>query len=833
MCSTCNFLKLGICVHDPSQFIQRALLQRKKQRQQRAAMIRGNTRRPRKETAENSLQKRKSKKNTTSVDPVVRDSSLLVESSESPFSEAYEEVWKSIHKRHSSTLCPKRGRAKQGDAASAVPASPLASALPPPSSPAVDWTWNSMEYANLQDSSQSMWLSSATQELQQFKSLDVFGLMKLREAQLISDSTDIAPPSKLVLVLCRRLLGQLFSNSIRNKQLNLLGAIVSELLFHGVFARANYIKNAPPGEGQNSPNNININTTREEESRDSNVRGGGASASAVLTWHETCHQMEEEKDALRRKLAEIEGTVATYMESFTKIRDGVANMASRWQKPAIRTYFHTWQKAVETARQGRKVANLQSANLKLIRLAMSMSRSKSDGKKLSKKTPRMIRAFLKLMLQAWRKTTVESNRSNVSKTTNTLEAHMATCRRQMLKSKEKLFTLKREKVRVMSSFIDISKILNTKRSIYRKEKVRIDTEQEAVMGKSLNTLSACSSGFFEAAFMARRVLEETERLQMWMPESTSTRLYLGGRDSQNWGKKWCTGPIQKTASAAQIENPLSIILEDGAQVLEDPLSIILEDEVQVLTAESGSFAVDATLPDTKADSVDYVDYGYSIEIADVRAREFANSELDLHASGDVVPFGNMMEGAALLLRSHGGCRSDFEALVERIVKTEGKLLPWRHEPGEDRRIKSDEDLQVDGEPKPQSGPPVVDTVLDFFRHLRQEMAAMKEEDAQKAAERAKKARALRHEQRKKEKQANAGLAGLAAAAKESKETKTSKNHKEEQTGGDKAGNQDDKEDLKNKPLVEAAHASRVAMEIDRLRVFLARLEMLSQASNRR
>ena len=810
-------------MHDPSQFIQRALQQRKIRRRQGLRLSRkneldakerdsgagvpgrGNMKDGGRGHTNNSPEKGKSKRKIISVDPAVRDSVLLVERSECPFSDEYKEVWKSIHKRHSSTLRPNRGYAKQDDSAAAshysVISRPAKQQTPP--TPPVDWTWSSMEYANLQDRSGEMWLASATQEMRQFKSLEVFGLMKLREAQLVSDSTDVAPPSKLVLVLCRRLLGQVFSNRIRDKELNLLGAIISELLFHSVFARARLIKNNPD------------NSTRGGEQHGIKFQTETASQSTVLTWHETCHRIEKEKGTLSRKLTEIEGTITTYMQSFSKLRDGVAKMASRWQKPATRTYFTMWQKAVEAGRQGRRMANMQSANLKLIRLAMSVRRYKSDGNKLSSKTSRPIRAFLKLMLQAWRTTTVESNRSNVSKTKNTLEAHMATCRRQMLISKEKLFTLKREKVRVMSAFMDISKTLNEKRRIYRQGKLRIESKRETVIGNSLNTLSTCSSGFFEEAFMAMRVLEETEALQMWMPESTSSRLYLSGRDARNRNKKWCTGPIQRASS---------------------------------ITGATDTMGSTAT-----ADN----DYGYSIEIADVRAREFANTELDLLTSGDIVPFENMMDGATLLLRSHGGCRSDFEALVERIVSTESKLLPWRHELGGDGRIKSQEHLQqAAGEE--QSGKeqknrtqvsdrPVVDAALNLFRHLRQEMAALKEEESQKAVERAKRAKVLRHEQRRKEKQANAGLAGLVQAAKESKDSKESKNTKTKNEAALGNGTQEpikksknraqnkqkDVEDSKSKALAEAAQVSQIAMEIDRLRVFLARLEMLSQASNRR
>ena len=127
------------------------------------------------------------------------------------------------------------------------------------------------------------------------------------------------------------------------------------------------------------------------------------------------------------------------------------------------------------------------------------------------------------------------------------------------------------------------------------------------------------------------------------------------------------------------------------------------------------------------------------------------------------------------------------------------------------------------------------------------MAALKEEESQKAVERAKRAKVLRHEQRRKEKQANAGLAGLVQAAKESKDSKESKNTKTKNEAALGNGTQEpikksknraqnkqkDVEDSKSKALAEAAQVSQIAMEIDRLRVFLARLEMLSQASNRR
>ena len=84
--------------------------------------------------------------------------------------------------------------------------------------------------------------------------------------------------------------------------------------------------------------------------------------------------------------------------------------------------------------------------------------------------------------------------------------------------------------------MDISQVLSSKRNIYKAGKLRIDSQGEKVIGQSLDALSGFSIDLFENAFMSKRVLQDTVRLQKWMPASVTTRLYLSGRDYQNCDK---------------------------------------------------------------------------------------------------------------------------------------------------------------------------------------------------------------------------------------------------------------------------------------------------------
>ena len=49
------------------------------------------------------------------------------------------------------------------------------------------WSWCTLEYDQLMDDSESQWLNIATSEMKSFRSLEVYGIMKLREAKLISN----------------------------------------------------------------------------------------------------------------------------------------------------------------------------------------------------------------------------------------------------------------------------------------------------------------------------------------------------------------------------------------------------------------------------------------------------------------------------------------------------------------------------------------------------------------------------------------------------------------------------------------------------------------------
>ena len=334
-----------------------------------------------------------------------------------------------------------------------------------------------------------------------------------------TDITDRHPPSKLVLVLCRRLFFQLFqepstsntpfrSTTKMNSDLRQLGAWITEHLFKSVFAR-------------------NVTTTSQlDDFGDVISENGNAieeapsnQTSSITTWNETVLRSYDEISKLNLSLEALNKQIQNYGKAFMKVRKGVANMVEKWQKPTLRSYFTTWVQYLQSSKQVTKVASLQSANLKLIRLCMQMqsieedddeteddaadvgkkskrrkstTRSSKKRLKLTKKSKPIIRSWIKVLLKGWRNVICEKIKKNTNKQMDSLKAHQRTIEVHIITSREKLFTIKRDKIRTMSNYLEIEKKRKKKKDIYEVGAVRIDTRQEGKCGNIVETFGDMS-----------------------------------------------------------------------------------------------------------------------------------------------------------------------------------------------------------------------------------------------------------------------------------------------------------------------------------------------------
>jgi hypothetical protein len=72
---------------------------------------------------------------------------------------------------------------------------------------------------------------------------------------------------------------------------------------------------------------------------------------------------------------------------------------------------------------------------------------------LNAHTSTLIRSWVTLLLKGWRDITITNSRTNEQKKAMTNAAHLRSLTTKMKQSREMLFNLKRQKVRLMSTYL--------------------------------------------------------------------------------------------------------------------------------------------------------------------------------------------------------------------------------------------------------------------------------------------------------------------------------------------------------------------------------------------
>ena len=228
MCTTCLFLRLDICVHDPKQFFGRAMQIKNNNNNNNNNTNNTNNTTSSSNVAAHSprssrrMHKRPStstpsskpvstaattKVSTNVVTGVGSDAHYLTQKTNNPMVIKYQNEWNQICLEQSRLVFPKKDIDTTEDTATeSNQTSNSVGRLRPQSAfdqqrerswstttaraPLIEntaWSWCTLEYDQLMDDSESQWLNIATSEMKSFRSLEVYGIMKLREAKLISN----------------------------------------------------------------------------------------------------------------------------------------------------------------------------------------------------------------------------------------------------------------------------------------------------------------------------------------------------------------------------------------------------------------------------------------------------------------------------------------------------------------------------------------------------------------------------------------------------------------------------------------------------------------------
>jgi hypothetical protein len=412
---------------------------------------------------------------------------------------------------------------------------------------------------------------------------------------VLNNKENDGAPSKLVLLLTRRLFRQFFNDSgsssrmIINQEEQYLYNIASyliERLYKNIFIKTNVTLSTTAAAASSNQEE------KEEENNNNKEEGEG-----LTTWIELVQKYSNTIKLLKLKLKERLSQVDHYGALFRSIQQSVTNVALKWQKPTVKVYFTQWVQQTNSNKQVIKIAMLQSANLKLMRLAMNI-RFGNDGSetriKLNSNTKPLIKSWIKLILKMWKDVAVKNQKINEYKKSSTLEAHQKMSNIKMLESKEKLYNLKRSQVRLISTYLDVSNRLNKVKKIYYLCKDKIDHRQEEKSGKICDCLSKMSIELISATTHTMMSLSKTNHvLQFHM-------------------NKW---NAMKACSIQQNGTLLNEKIKKKFQLYEDALSLsfvrstlpsnkMLEETTQLLDLSNFIFRVQEEQPEEESKHVE-------------------------------------------------------------------------------------------------------------------------------------------------------------------------------------------------------------------------------------
>ena len=109
-----------------------------------------------------------------------------------------------------------------------------------------------------------------------------------------------------------------------------------------------------------------------ETNNDNNAVQYHRQQQGVTTWSDTVLKYNANIRRLEEQLAQVNAQVVKYGSLFLNVQKGVAKMVLKFQKPTIQHYFSLWVQCTQSNKQVAKIALRQSANLKLMRMAMQM-----------------------------------------------------------------------------------------------------------------------------------------------------------------------------------------------------------------------------------------------------------------------------------------------------------------------------------------------------------------------------------------------------------------------------------------------------------------------------
>jgi len=176
--------------------------------------------------------------------------------------------------------------------------------------------------------------------------------------------------------LSLRLFRQLFgpssssSGSMDQQHLSRLGLWLVERLSTTLFVKIDRF--AMLDAQDNEDNEVNETNEDNETNNDNNAVQYHRQQQGVTTWSDTVLKYNANIRRLEEQLAQVNAQVVKYGSLFLNVQKGVAKMVLKFQKPTIQHYFSLWVQCTQSNKQVAKIALRQSANLKLMRMAMQM-----------------------------------------------------------------------------------------------------------------------------------------------------------------------------------------------------------------------------------------------------------------------------------------------------------------------------------------------------------------------------------------------------------------------------------------------------------------------------
>jgi hypothetical protein len=297
--------------------------------------------------------------------------------------------------------------------------------------------------------SEAQWMQETFSNIGKFCSLDVYGMMKLREARYVSKDSRV--PCRLVTDLSVVLLEKVLLNSSNNRttsprglaafreqQLHILTAKVLFHLMHSIYDK---------GESRNTF----FSSFRNVYNR------------VHVVLQPSCDKLIEEAKLL--------------LDTGDRVRQGMNKMVKRWQKPLLQCYFMEWRISIQSNRREDKFKSLLTKVNSSIMHAMGLLAMRATTSVEMEKTYRKL--LKRLVFREWAKYAVLSKLHGLHRGLDQVAMKDKDAAMSLMQIKEEIQSKRKEMVVIMSELKDAYEHIEKQRAFLHASKWRLENYDES------------------------------------------------------------------------------------------------------------------------------------------------------------------------------------------------------------------------------------------------------------------------------------------------------------------------------------------------------------------